>query len=268
MVTTLEFDLHLTADDEIVVWHDPVIDPSKCGVRAGAPPDTPDPDDPDTPEADLAVRSLSAEQLSWYECDRNPEPGRFTSQNSDPTSLAGSTYSIVTLDQLIDFVDRYATDTSKTDDQRAAAEGVRFNMETKRKKDPAAIGDDFDGETVGLFETLILGIVEDRDIAERVTIQSFNVPSLRAIGMADPNIPLAFLDSKLKYGLDEIAEWGISVWSPHFEFATEQAVSEAHDLGLTVKVWTIESTDPVSDLLRSGVDGLITDRPDLFVVAR
>jgi glycerophosphoryl diester phosphodiesterase len=266
MVTTLEFDLHLSGDDEIIVWHDPVIDPSKCGLRAGAPPDIPDPDDPDTPEAALAVRALSVDQLSWYECNRNPDQSRFTTQDSEPTSLAGSVYSIVTLDQLIDFVDRYVADTSKTQEQRDGAATVQFNMETKRKKDPGAIGDDFDGESVGLFETLILGIIGDRGIGERTTIQSFSVQSLRAIRMENPILPLAFLDSRRPYELAELAAWGISIWSPNFEFANEQLVAEAHDLGLEVKVWTIESTDPVSGLLDAGVDGLITDRPDLFIV--
>lgn len=35
-VATLELDLHFSADGEVIVWHDPVIDPEKCGLRAGA----------------------------------------------------------------------------------------------------------------------------------------------------------------------------------------------------------------------------------------
>jgi glycerophosphoryl diester phosphodiesterase len=269
MVTTLEFDLHLTADGEIVVWHDPVIDASKCGLRSGASPDVPDPDDDGVSEDLLAVRALTAEQLSWYQCDRNPDIGRFPIQNASPTPVAGSRYSIVTLDSLIDFVERYAADVSKTDDQQRAADGVRFNMETKRKStNPGAIGDTFDGESPGLFESRVLEIIEERDIADRTTIQSFDIDSLRAIRSVYPSIPLAFLESRTTVEFGDLASWGITEWSPNLELSTEQRVSEAHNAGLDVKPWTIASVEQARTLIEAGVDGLITDRPDLFSEGR
>ncbi len=269
MVATLEFDLHLTADDEIVVWHDPVVDASKCGLRPGAPAEVPDPDDDGVSNDALAVRALTSEQLSWYQCDRNPDLGRFPIQDASPTPVAGSLYSIVTLDSLIDFVERYATDWAKSDDQRLAASGVRFNMETKRKStNPEAIGDGFDGETPGLFESRVLEIIADRDIADRTTIQSFDIDSLRAIRSVDSSIPLAFLESRPTVDFEDLASWGITEWSPNLELATQQRVAEAHNAGLGVKPWTIVSVDQAHALIEAGVDGLITDRPDLFSVGR
>ena len=269
MVTTLELDLHLSADDEIVVWHDPEIDASKCGLRLGAPDDVPDPDDANVPEEALAVRSLTAEQLSWYQCDRNPDPVRFPAQDASSTALAGTLYSIVTLGELIDFVDRYAADGSKTDDQQRTAAVVQFNMETKRKPaNPDTIGDGFDGENAGLFETRLLQIIEDEAIAERTTIQSFDIHSLRAIRSVDSAIPLAFLESKPSVELEDLAAWGIDEWSPNMNIATESTVTEAHAAGLTVKPWTVASVAQASILIDIGVDGLITDRPDLFFVSR
>ena len=269
LVTTLEFDLHLTADDEIVVWHDPVIDASKCGLGSGAPSDVPDPDDANVPEHTLAVRSLTAEQLSLYQCDRNPDPVRFPTQDAAPTAVAGAMYSIVTLDELIDFVARYATNTSKTDDQRRAAETVRFNMEAKRKStNPDAIGDGFDGENPGLFENRVVEIVKDKGIAGRTTIQSFDIRSLRAIRTVNSTIPLAFLESKPSVDFTDLAAWGIAEWSPNFDIATEQRIAEAHAAGLAVKPWTVVDLDQASALIDFGVDGLITDRPDLFSIHR
>jgi glycerophosphoryl diester phosphodiesterase len=269
MVTTLEFDLHLTADGDIVVWHDPFVDASKCGLRSNAPAEVPDPDDDGVSNDALAVSALTAEQLSWYQCDRNPDPGRFPIQDASSTPVAGSLYSIVTLDSLIDFVERYAADGSKSDDQRRAANGVRFNMETKRKNaEPETIGDTFDGETPGLFESRVLEIIEDHNIADRTTIQSFDIDSLRAIRSVDPKIPLAFLESRPTFDFEELASWNINEWSPNLELATEQRVSEAHRAGLGVKPWTIVSVDEARGLIEAGVDGLITDRPDLFSVGR
>ena len=70
-VTTLELDLHYSADGRVIVWHDPVIDPDKCGLSPTAAVGVPDPETSET--ADLAVRSLNAGQLADYSCDRNPD---------------------------------------------------------------------------------------------------------------------------------------------------------------------------------------------------
>jgi glycerophosphoryl diester phosphodiesterase len=140
-------------------------------------------------------------------------------------------------------------------------------METKRKSaDPDAIGDGFDGETAGILETRILEILDNRGIAKRTTIQSFDIRSLRTIRATGAEIPLAFLESTLSVGFNDLAAWGITEWSPNLDLATRERVIEAHAVGLRVTPWTIVSVVQAGALLDADVDGLITDRPDLFSV--
>jgi glycerophosphoryl diester phosphodiesterase len=46
---------------------------------------------------------------------------------------------------------------------------------------------------------------------------------------------------------------------------TPEFIARAHDAGVTVTVWTVNLEDDMRRLLEWGVDGLITDRPDLAV---
>ena len=263
-VSTLEFDLHFTADGDVAVWHDAIISPTKCGLASGAPDTEPDPDDATTAEEDLMIRSLNAAQLDNYRCDRNPDPSRFPDQTTNATALAGGDYSIVTLEELLDFVAAYAKSDAKTDEQRASASSVFLNMETKRKpKAPETIGDGFDGVNAGPFELRILEIIAERGLEEQVIIQSFDYRSLWAIHLQNPTLRLAALSKGGAVDFEDIAERGASIWSSDYNDVTESTLDAAHRAGLEVIPWTVNEPAQMDRLEQLGVDGLITDRPDL-----
>jgi glycerophosphoryl diester phosphodiesterase len=266
-VSTLEFDLHLAADGEVIVWHDAVLDPDKCGLGSTAPDGTPDPDDRTTPAEELMVRRLDSTQLATYRCDRNPDSGRFPDQSTETTDLAGIDYSIVTLEELFDFVAAYIESDEKSEAQRENASVVRFNMETKRKpNDPGNIGDGFDGVHAGPFELRILEVVAERGLEARVTIQSFDHRSLWAIHEQDPEISLSALTDGGSVDFVDIAERGASIWSSSHEDLTESKIGAAHVAGLEVIPWTVNELDVAERLIDLGADGLITDRPDLLLM--
>ena len=264
-VSTLELDLHYSADGDVVVWHDPVVGDDKCGLKAGAPSHIPDPDDPEAPEDSLAVRSLTTDDLRWFDCSRNPDQEAFPDQNSEPTLLAESDFGIITLDDLIDFVERYATAPSKTEIQRQGAIVVGYNVETKRGfGDTSAIDDGFDGTNPGPFELRLLEVIDDRRIRDRVVVQSFIRESLESIHLIDPELRLAALTIG-DADPGGYAALGASVWSPQASSISERRLAEAFEVGLVVIPWTVNSLEEVERLVDAGVDGVITDRPDLIL---
>jgi glycerophosphoryl diester phosphodiesterase len=262
-VTTLEADLHFTADGQVVVWHDPAVDPAKCGLGPDAPAGLPDPDDPAAGEA-LRVRALSAGELAGYRCDRNPDAGRFPDQRAAATDVAGDAFHIVTLPELFDFVARYAASPAKTAAQRSSAAQVRFNLETKRvAADPQTIDDGFDGEVAGPFELAVLDAISAAGVADRTTIQSFDHRSLWAVAGTGAEVGLAALSSRDLPDFAELAARGAIIWSPRDVLVSPASLGNAHAAGLMVIPWTVNDPSDMQRLLDLGVDGLITDRPDL-----
>lgn len=269
MVDTLEFDLHLSADGVPVVWHDPTLTSDKCRLNPDAGLSVPDPDDPATPTESLQIRRLTTTQLQQYLCDRNPDPSRYPDQSNQPTALAGTAFGIVTLPALLDFVTTYSRSEQKSEAQRAAAAAVMLNMETKRRPDaPWTIDDGFDGSQAGPFELAILATLMGTDgngdrWSERAILQSFDHRSLRSIHAEAPNLRLAALTLRDAPDLAAYAAFGASIWSPDRRAVTPPRIEVAHALGLLVIPWTINDPDEMAALIEMGVDGLITDRPDL-----
>jgi glycerophosphoryl diester phosphodiesterase len=54
-----------------------------------------------------------------------------------------------------------------------------------------------------------------------------------------------------------------AIWSPYFG-DTEALISEVHGLGLRVAVWTVNKPEDMTRMIALGVDGIISDRPDLL----
>jgi glycerophosphoryl diester phosphodiesterase len=53
------------------------------------------------------------------------------------------------------------------------------------------------------------------------------------------------------------------IWAPDFRDLTEALVREAHGLALKVLPWTVNRVEDVRRLIAWGVDGLISDRPEV-----
>ncbi len=260
-VSTLELDLHLSGDGQLVIWHDAEISSDKCRTEDTTVPD---------PVTLPMVRSLTAAELARYECDLNPDPkGRLRHQESEPGEVAAGDYSIITLSQLFEFVDQYAGDSQKTDDQRTNAADVQFNLETKRSPQrPETIDDGFDGTNPAEFEQTLAKVIKDWGYESRVIVQSFDHRSLRAFRTIAPDVRLAALTfGDLKPSFRALSESGVSIWSPQYIFASLPAdvVIDAQSFGILVIPWTVNSEQNVCAVVAAGGDGLITDRPDMVL---
>ncbi len=256
-VSTLELDVHLSADDIPVIWHDPRVDSTKCrGTDSSLP----------SADEEPLVRDLTAAQLATYICDLNPNPGTYPDQTADSGDIAGDSYGIATLQDLFEMVSRYAASDSVTQDQRSNAGTVLFNIELKRDpRNPNSIGDSFDGTNPAEFETALADSVTAWGYEDRVIVQSFDHRSLWALHTLAPSIRLASLTFEDIPDLADLAIAGASIWSPRHSMLSADLVAAATEAGLDVIPWTVNKQDDVCALLAMGTAGIITDRPDLVL---
>lgn len=253
-VTTLELDLHFSQDNIVMVTHDGVIG-KNCRLAGQSAPPRPSPQ----------IRQLTRQELKQYRCDLNPNSGRFPDQSPESMPLAQDNYTMPTLEEVFQFVDMYAASAQKTELQRQNAAEVRFNIETKRKPDrPELIADDFDGKTPGLFEQQIIALVEQYDLVPRVTIQSFDHRSVNVIPQLNSQVETVALTGQAVDPATITLKTGAKIWSPDYRILTAANIKAAHAADLLVIPWTVNDPTSMENLIDWGVDGLITDFPDIL----
>ncbi len=135
-----------------------------------------------------------------------------------------------------------------------------LNIELKKPKLP---GSDVVRKTIDA--------VKAHGLFNKLLISSFSPELLIEAKEIDENCQTAFLYSperktamQMWYRAAEYArDIGANALHPHHIFVTKRYVEKAHELGIKVNVWTVNKENLAIKLIKMGVDGLITDRPDM-----
>ena len=113
------------------------------------------------------------------------------------------------------------------------------------------------------LEKACLDIIKECGAYGRVTVQSFNDIVLDRFHSMDPSIRLEKLLFVRPFNLKKIAQQKhIASYNIfHLGLITRRFVEKMHSIGKEVKIWTLQSPQQRH---ASNLDGIITDRPDLF----
>lgn len=117
---------------------------------------------------------------------------------------------------------------------------------------------------------------------DRVCVSSFSLSRIRAFrklvsrrvatGLSAPGVFLLWLGPPLLPRLlrGQAAQVPLRFWGDRLALVTRRFVRTAHRYGIRVHVWTVNDAPTMERLLDLGVDGIVTDEPDLLkaVLAR
>ena len=237
-VITLELDVVISADDRVIVSHDPYMDTTICQGPGGQP----------ITEV-ISLRQLSAREIASYDCGIRPNP-RFPQQARRPARKP-------TLLAVFAAVDSFCLQHERP--------SPRYNIELKYQPDwePHLVPD---RET---FVNLVLSDLAAWGKPELITLQCFDPATLKVIHTLDPSLTLAYLDEQpgdLPAKVDSLG-FVPAIYSPYHAPLTREIVAVAHALGMRVIPWTVNEAARMRELREWGVDGIITDYPDRIAEA-
>jgi glycerophosphoryl diester phosphodiesterase len=240
-VTTLEMDIVFTKDKQAILSHEPFFN-HEITTKADGSYVT------EAEEKSLNIFNMTYEEVKKYDVGMKPHP-RFPKQQK----LA--VYKPL-LSDLLDSVQQYMM-TSK----RALP---YFNIETKTSPSTDNIYHPAPAE----FVEGLMAVVRAKQIEDRVIIQSFDFRTLQYLHRKYPLIKTAMLIEDFdERGLkDQLKALGFSptIYSPEHKLVTKELVEKCHEQNIKVIPWTVNDKTRIEELKEMGVDGVISDYPNLF----
>ena len=260
-VRTLELDCAMSKDGIVVVSHDPSLNPDITRDAGGE----------FLKAAGPSLVTLTFNELQQYDVGRMRPGSEYAARFPEQQPADGQ--------RIPRLADVYALV------EKSGNREVRLNVETKidpLQPELTAAPEDF-------VKTL-LAVIRDAGMESRTTIQSFDWRTLAIARRLAPEIAIVALtdqqpaEDTMEIGKPGASPWlggldvddyagsvprtvqaiGAQVWSPHALDLNLGVVAEAHALGLAVVPWTVNDRKDMELVLALGVDGLITDRPDLL----
>lgn len=238
-VTTLEMDVVVSRDGEVVLSHDPWFSSDFSALPSG---------EAITPATQWKHRIFEMDYatVATFDCGR---PHRRFPLQAAQRSIKPR------LRDVIETAEAFA--------EEHRLRSVRYNVETKTSPE----SDEILHPEPTRFVHLLLNVLEIEGVVDRCIIQSFDPRTLRIIREGRLPCRTSLLIARGDHlGVDadmEILGFTPDIYSPDFRLVKRRMVQEAHDVGMQVIPWTVNHAADMLRMVELGTDGLITDYPDI-----
>ena len=240
-ITTLEMDVVITKDKKVILSHEPFFNHEI----------TTKPDGSFVTEAEersLNIFQMDYETVKKYDVGLKPHP-RFPKQEKRNAIKP-------LLSDVFDAVKSYM--------MTARRPYPYFNIETKCLPETDGSYHPAPAE----FVELLMQVINEKQLTEKVIIQSFDVRTLQYLHKNYPSIKTSLLieGTDQQSFSDQLNKLGFTpdVYSPEYTIVNAGLIKACHDKGIKIVPWTVNEKTEIEKLTAAGVDGIITDYPDLF----
>ncbi len=240
-ITTLEMDAVITKDKQVIMSHEPFFNHEITTKPDGSFIDEKD-------ETNFNIYRMSYVQTQQFDVGLKPHP-RFPKQQKLAVQKP-------LLSNVIDSVENFVSQNHLNKPY--------YNIETKCKPET----DNIYHPEPAAFVELLMTIINDKKIADRVIIQSFDIRSLQYLHQHYPQIKTAYLfeppDNRNLAERLKALGFIPTIYSPDYSTVNALLVKQCKELGMKLIPWTVDDIATMQQLKTMGVDGLISDYPNLY----
>jgi glycerophosphoryl diester phosphodiesterase len=240
-VTTLEMDVVITKDKQVVLSHEPFFNHEITTKPDGSTVT-------EAQEKALNIYQMTYEEVKKYDVGMKPHP-RFPRQ------------------QKIKAIKPLLSDVVDSVNQRMITSRrphPYYNIETKC----LPIGDNLYHPAPAEFVELLMAVIKEKNIEDKVIIQSFDFRTLQYLHQKYPAIKTAMLieDTDKRSLQQQLQALGFNptIYSPHYSLVNKPLLEKCHQQNIKVIPWTVNDKSTIERMKALGVDGIISDYPDLF----
>lgn len=240
-VDFLELDVVVTKDSQVVVSHEPWFNPNTCTSPEGKAI---------TKRTKNNLYKLNYSEIKKYDCGKR-------GNKKFPQQYKEAEYKPL-LSEVIETMEAFAKENNLPP--------IKYNIEIKNNK----FGDGkYHFETKTSVE-LIYNVIKKYQINERIMIQSFDTRCLREIHKIDAQIKIGLLVANFTSVKLNIGKLGFTPYSynPAAKICKSKTIEQAHKFGCKVIVWTVNSEKDMKKFIDLGVDGIITDYPNIALSSK
>lgn len=236
-VTTLELDVVITKDKQVVISHEPYMSASICSKPNGQP------------VTNSEMEQFNIYQMTYAEVSRFDCGIRGNSRFPEQQKMAVSKPLLV---DMIKQVEDYLAE--------KGLPKIAYNIELKSTPK----GDGISHPQIEEFADIVQAVLDQVLTNNRYTIQCFDFRVLKYYHQKYPDVDLVALVENMKGVKGNLKELGFvpEVYSPYHALLSRKDIEICHQEGMKVIPWTVNDRDRMEKLVNWGVDGIITDYPD------
>ncbi len=240
-VTTLEMDISFTKDGVAILSHEPFFNHEITTKPDGSFIE-------EKEERNYNIFKMSFAETQQYDVGLKPHP-RFPQQEK-------ITVHKPSLAALFDSVKAYLVKSKRP--------FPYFNIETKTMPPT----DNVYHPAPAAFVDMLMKVINEKEMQQWVMIQSFDVRTLQYLHKNYPAIPTVLLieDFDKRPLEDQLKQLGFipTVYSPDNSLVTKGLLENCHQQNIKVIPWTVNDKTKIRELKDMGVDGIISDYPNLL----
>lgn len=235
---TLEMDAAISQDGQVIISHEPWFSHEIST--------TPDGEEvTDEMEKNYLIHQMTAEEVQAFDVGSRGNV-RFPEQEKMKIHKP-------TLAEVVAAVNEYC--------KKNKQELPYYNIEIKSRPE-------WDVELAPIpaeFAKILLDEINRLGIHDKACIQSFDTRSLLAVNELDKTIRTAYLIENINPFTENMAKLDFipTIYSPYFQLVTDTLVEQVHTKGMDLIPWTVNEVEDMERMKALGVDGIITDYPNL-----